>query len=113
LIRSQPPDERAAVNTAFLAAGANLLVVITAVIVLTIVKDTLFTGIPLLFKIWLVVPILATVAGLYLLFRTALVWRHGILSGNWARLRYTVVTACALFMCWFYYYWNILGFRYL
>ena len=113
LVRSQPPDERAAINTAFLAAGANLLVVITAVIVLTIVKDTLFNGIPLLFKIWLVVPILATVAGLYLLFRTVLVWRHGVLSGNWARLRYTVVTVCALFMCWFYYYWNILGFRYL
>jgi hypothetical protein len=28
-------------------------------------------------------------------------------------VRYTVVALCALFMCWFYWYWNILGFQYL
>jgi hypothetical protein len=77
------------------------------------VQDVLFNGIPTLFKIWLIVPIIATVAGLYMLVRTVLVWRQGVLSGAWARLRFTVVTACALFMCWFYYYWNILGFQYL
>jgi CubicO group peptidase (beta-lactamase class C family) len=112
-IRLKAPADRAAINTAFFAAAANLLVIVTAVIVLAIVKDVLFTEIPMLFKIWLVVPIIATVAGLYMLFRTVLVWRQGVLSGNWARLRFTVVTVCALFMCWFYYYWNILGFQYL
>jgi hypothetical protein len=113
LIRSQPSADRAAINAAFLAAAANLLVVVTAVIVLAIVQDALFGGIPLLFKAWLLVPILATVAGLYLLFRTVLVWRNGLLSGTWARLRFSVVTLSALFMCWFYYYWNILGYQYL
>jgi CubicO group peptidase (beta-lactamase class C family) len=112
-IRLKAPADRAAINTAFFAAAANLLVIVTAVIVLAIVKDVLFTEIPMLFKIWLVVPIIATVAGLYMLFRTVLVWRQGVLSGNWARLRFSVVTVCALFMCWFYYYWNILGFQYL
>jgi len=112
-IRSRAPADRAAINTAFLAAAANLLVVITGFIVLTIVQDVLFGGIPTLFKIWLAVPIVATVAGLYMLFRTVFVWRHGLLSGTWARLRFTVVALCALFMCWFYYYWNILGFQYL
>ena len=34
----------------------------TAAVVLTIVKDRLFTGIPLLFKVWLVVPIIAVIA---------------------------------------------------
>jgi CubicO group peptidase (beta-lactamase class C family) len=112
-IRARAPADRKAINTAFLAAAANLLVAVTGAIVLTIVQDVLFSGIPTLFKIWLVVPIIATLAGLYLLFRTVLVWRHGVLSGAWARLRFTVVTASALFMCWFYYYWNILGFQYL
>jgi hypothetical protein len=92
---------------------ANLLVVITGVIVLTIVSDALFTGIPTLFKVWLLVPLIATAVGVYLLVRTVLVWRNGVLSGTWARLRFTVVTLCALFMSWFYYYWNILGFQYL
>jgi CubicO group peptidase (beta-lactamase class C family) len=113
LIRSQPPADRAAINSAFFAAAANLLVVISGFIVLTIVQDALFGGIPLLFKIWLLVPIIATVAGFYLLFRTVLVWRDGLLSGTWARVRYSVVTLLALFMCWFYYYWNILGYQYL
>ena len=112
-IRTRAPADRAAINTAFLAAAANLLVLVTGAIVLAIVQDVLFNGIPALFKIWLIVPIIATVAGLYMLVRTVLVWRQGVLSGAWARLRFTVVTACALFMCWFYYYWNILGFQYL
>ena len=97
----------------YLAAAANLLVVITAAVVLAIVKDQLFTGIPLLFKAWLIVPIIALIAGLYLLFRTIIVWRDRLLSGVWARVRMTVVAACAVFACWFYYYWNILGFQYL
>jgi CubicO group peptidase (beta-lactamase class C family) len=113
VIRSQPPADRTAANTAFFAAVANLLVVITGVIVLTIVSDALFTGIPTLFKVWLLVPLIATAVGVYLLVRTVLVWRNGVLSGTWARLRFTVVTLCALFMSWFYYYWNILGFQYL
>ncbi|HZD53589.1 MAG TPA: serine hydrolase [Woeseiaceae bacterium] len=112
-IRTQPAADRTAINAAFYAAAGNLLVVITGIVVLAIVKDTLFTEIPLLFKVWLVVPIIATAAGLYLLVRMVLVWRGGLLTGRGARLRFTIVTASALFMCWFYYYWNILGFQYL
>lgn len=111
-IRQMSDRDRAAIRGAFLAALTNLLVVVIGAIVITIVQDQLFTRIPTLFKLWLVVPIIATAAGLYLLYRTALVWQQGALAGVWARLRYTVVAACALFMCWFYYYWNILGFQY-
>jgi CubicO group peptidase (beta-lactamase class C family) len=111
-IRTEPAANRTAINGAFIASLANLLVVITGAVVLMIVQDRLFTEIPALFKAWLLLPIIATAAGLYLLVRAVLVWRNGVLPGTWARLRFTVVTACALFMCWFYYYWNILGFQY-
>jgi CubicO group peptidase (beta-lactamase class C family) len=111
-IRVLEPADKSATNAGFYAAAANLLVVIIGVIVISIEKNSLFTGIPLLFKLWLFVPIIATVAGLYLLYCAVLVWRAGMLSGRLARLRYTLVTLCALFMCWFYYYWNILGFQY-
>lgn len=113
LIRTRPPADRAAINAAFIAAAANLLVVITAVVVFSIVGNALFAGIPLSVKIWLLLPIVATLAGLYLAVRTVLVWRHGVLSGTWERLRFSVVTLSALFMCWFYYYWNVLGYQYL
>lgn len=112
VVRQAPAADRTAVNGAFYAAAANLLVVIAGAVVMLIVQDKLFAGIPTLFKVWLLAPIIATAAGLYLLFRTILVWRDGVLPGTWARLRYTVVAVCALFMCWFYYYWNVLGFQY-
>jgi hypothetical protein len=51
-------------------------------------------------------------AGLYLLYTTVRAWMQRLLGGFWARMRYSVVALCALFMCWFYWYWNILGFQY-
>jgi CubicO group peptidase (beta-lactamase class C family) len=112
-IRLQAPPDRAATNAAFWASAANLLVVIVGAIVIAILQDKLFGGIPFLFKAWLVLPIIATLAGLYLVYRAIVAWRNGLLGGTWARVRYTVVALCALFMCWFYFYWNILGFQYL
>jgi len=112
-IRAQSAADRSAINAAVLAAAANLLVVAAGAVVLSVVMDSLFRGIPTLFKLWLVLPILATLAGLWLLYRTVGVWRGGLLAGTWSRVRYTVVSLGALFMCWFYYYWNILGFQYL
>ncbi|MEZ5498281.1 MAG: serine hydrolase domain-containing protein [Steroidobacteraceae bacterium] len=111
-IKAQVPNDRAATSAAVWAAAANLLVVVAGLVVVLIVKDKLFTGIPFLFKAWLVLPVLATIAGIYLLYRTVLVWRNARLGGFWARVRYSVIALCALFMCWFYWYWNVLGFQY-
>jgi len=111
-LRQQSPVDRATINAGFYAAAANLLVVIVGAIVMTAVGDELFGGIPFAFKAWLVLPIVATLAGLYLLFVNVQAWREGRLGGAWARVRHTIVTLCAVCMCWFYYYWNIIGFQY-
>ncbi|MGH8034799.1 MAG: serine hydrolase domain-containing protein, partial [Lysobacterales bacterium] len=97
-IKSISSTDRTAISSAVYAAGLNVLVLVAGGIVILITKDTLFTEIPLLLKLWLVLPIIATLAGLYLLYRTWGVWKQGLLAGNWARIRFTVVTACALFM---------------
>ena len=107
-----PPD-RSVLRASFYTSLAHLLVVIAGAIVVSIVMDNLIDGFPLLFKLWLILPILATLVSLFLLFRTYAVWKDGLLVGLWARIRYTAVALAALFMCWFYYYWNILGFQYL
>jgi len=60
-----------------------------------------------------VLPIVAFAAGLYHAFKLVVVWKDGLLAGSWARIRYAFVTFAALFMCWFYYFWNILGFQYM
>jgi CubicO group peptidase (beta-lactamase class C family) len=111
-IRTMPVSDRGAIRAAVYASAANWLVVILGVIVISIVKDEMFTRIPLLFKLWLVVPIIAFVAGIYLLYRFVVVWRQGQLAGTWARVRYSIVALSAAFMCWFYWFWNILGFQY-
>jgi hypothetical protein len=108
-----PDADRSATNLVSLVAGINLLTAITGAIVLSVVGDRLFSGIPALFSAWLVLPVIATIAGLYLAVRAVLVWKNGLLAGPWERFRYTVVTACALYLGWFFYYWNILGFQYL
>jgi hypothetical protein len=110
--RTMAPADRSALRAAVLTSALNWLVVISGAIVLTVVMDSLFKGIPPLFKVWLVTPVLATVAGIYLLFRMFGVWRQGLLAGFWARLRYTIVALSGLFMCWFYWFWNILGWQY-
>ncbi len=110
---SLPAADRTAMAAATYASAANLLVIVVGAIVISIVQDQLFGGIPLIFKLWLILPVVAFVAGIYLLYRCVMVWRLGLLAGTWARLGYTVVALCALFMCWFYWFWNILGWQYL
>ncbi len=107
---SQP--DRAALSSAFYAAVANLTVVLALAVVLGAVGDRLSGEVPLLFKLWLILPIVATLAGLYLLYRTVGVWREKLFANTWARARFSAVALSALFMCWFYFFWNMLGFQY-
>ena len=106
-----PAEDRASLRAAACASAANVLVLLAAAWVMHSVVGRLRVEIPLSFKLTLILPMVAGVAGAYLLYRTVLVWRHAQLAGLFARLRYTAVTCCASFMFWFYYYWNILGFQ--
>ena len=112
-IRAMPAADRSAINAAVYVSAANWLTAISCVVVLSAVGDSLFGGIHVAVKVWLVLPVLATLAGLYMLFRTFGVWTGGLLAGTWARVRYTLVMLGGLFMCWFYWFWNILGWQYL
>ncbi len=111
-IREMADGERAALNAGALAAVAHLLVFVVGAAVLSAVSSRLSSEVPMAFKAWLVLPILATLAGLYLALRGGLVWKDGLFSGVWARVRFSVVALSGLFLCWFYWFWNILGFQY-
>ena len=112
-IASFKPADRAAIQSAFYASLAHVSVAVVGVVVISSVMDELMSGFPLSFKAWLVLPILASLATLYLAYRTVLVWSQGALAGVMARLRFTLVSLAALALVWFYWYWNILGFQYL
>ncbi len=111
-IRGWLTADRAVLRAAVLTSGVQLLTLVTGVVLISTVIEQLFVGIPLIFKLWLWLPILTSLVTLWLLYTVARAWQGGLLGGVFARLRLTVVAAAALFMVWFYYYWNILGFNY-
>ena len=106
------PD-RAAFNASFYASLIHLVTLAAGAVVVSIVASDLINGFPLVFKLWLIMPIISTLASIYLLFRTVSVWKQKMFTGVWARIRFTFVALAALFMAWFYYFWNILGFQYM
>ncbi len=110
-MREWAQADRSAYRAAVWTSAANWAVLITGVVVISAVQDRLFSEIPLLFKLWLVMPVVAVIAVAWLLVKTIAVWRRGLFRGVGARVRYLVVALCGLFMAWFYWFWNILGWQ--
>jgi len=108
-----PAADKSARRSSLVVASANLLTVIVGGVVVAALGMKLFGEIPWSFKAWLLLPLIAFIAGFYQLYQAANVWRGGLLGGIWGRVGFTLVTLAALFMCWFYWYWNILGWQYL
>jgi hypothetical protein len=98
---------------AILSSYAHLLTVVVGVIAFAIGAASLLYEIHTIIVVWLWLPIISTIVSFYLAYCAVIVWKNGLLSNKWARVRYTLVTAASLFMCWLYYFWNILGFNYL
>jgi CubicO group peptidase (beta-lactamase class C family) len=111
LLAQLPSKDLGPVRAAGFAAAAHLLVFAVCLWVMSAIAPRLRVEIPLSFKLTLVLPIVASLASVYLSYCTLVVWKNGLLDGWIARLRYSAVTVCALFMTWLYYYWNILGFQ--
>ena len=101
-----------ATKASIIVAWANVACIGLGLVVLTLVSDRLGTEIPMLFSLWNWLPIIAMLAGFYHIYNAVLVWKNGLLDGNFSRVRYTFVAGGSLFMCWFYYFWNIAGFKY-
>ena len=113
VFRSLTGINKKAAKAAIMVAATNILTIVTGGIVMTIVGSQMFSEIPMLFKIWLIFPMIVTLVGLYNLYYAVLVWKDSLCSGRWARIRYSIVAGCGLFMIWFYSFWNILGFQYM
>ncbi|MBL4803161.1 MAG: beta-lactamase family protein [Emcibacter sp.] len=104
--------EKTAARASIVTAGVNLATLILLGIVMMAVGDQMFSEIPFLFKAWLLMPFIVVLVAIYHLYQAVLVWKDGLCRGPWARVRFSIVAFCALFMAWFYYFWNLLGFNY-
>jgi hypothetical protein len=109
--RSLQPPEKSAHRASIAVALFNVVFFVLFGLAMRD-QQALMYEIPLFLKIALVFPILAAFAAVYHVYQLLNVWRHGLLRSVWTRMRYGVITFCAVFMVWFYYYWNFLGFNY-
>ncbi|WGL17888.1 serine hydrolase [Microbulbifer bruguierae] len=112
-VRTMPAAEKSATRAAVYAAAAHLAVLVIGAVVLATVMENLFEGVPLSLKLWLILPIVASLLTAYLVYRNIGVWQQGVFNGVLPRVRFTAVTLGAVFMTWFYYYWNMLGYHFL
>jgi len=106
--QSTPSIDKNVYRASLLTASLNLFTVASGLLILLWMEN----GITNTFKLWLALPMLAVALSLYQLFHSLRVWRYRLLSGITARLLNTTVTCAAIFMCWFYWHWNLLGFLY-
>ena len=104
--------DRTATRAAVYTAVDHLVAIAALGIALVVSGDKLGGEITLALKIALLFPVIACVVSLWLFYQFIQVWKDGLLASVWARLRYTVVTLAALFMLWFYWFSNILGWQY-
>ena len=112
IISGTSDDDRGAIRLSNWLALLNWIFVLVVGITVAVNADSLFYEVPTMLKVSLVLPPVLIAGALYQAFKAVEVWRYGLLTGLWGRIRYTVVTLAMLFAAWFYYYWNLLGLNY-
>lgn len=95
------------------AAVVAVLALATLVGIATVLSDisTILYGDLGGLRLVLLLPVLAALLTLALLWFTVTAWRKG-LWGRWGRVHFTAVTVSALAFVWVLNYWNLLGWRF-
>ena len=104
--------DRQAVRASNWVALLNLTFVVSLAVVLIANQNSLVYEVPTSLKLVLLLPFLVGVGAIFHTYQTIQVWRNGSFTGLWPRVRYTLISLAALFIAWFYYYWNLVGFNY-
>ncbi|GLO60302.1 FmtA-like protein [Vibrio sp. MACH09] len=113
LVKHCSVPEKTAHKSVALFSAFNLVVFISGLIVFTSQASKFMGIIPLVFKVWLIMPILSIIILIHQILKTIHVWKVKLLPGVFSRIRYSMVTLAGVIMLWFYWYWNLLGFQYL
>nr|WP_281500563.1 serine hydrolase [Kordiimonas marina] len=109
--KAEPVFERRAIRVSTATSVLHLLFWLLAGLMMAVDGSHISARLPVYLGYLLTVPILASLSSLLQAFVAVRVWR----SREWGvrrKLHYTLVTASALFLVWFYYFWNILGYQY-
>lgn len=100
--------ERMAVRLSLAMSALNLGFVISLLVILTVYQDTIIFDIPTALRVALLLPDLASITAILVLWFAVQAWRNSYWRTG-RRIHYTLVALSGIFMAWFYYYWNFLG----
>jgi len=110
--RNANPADKRARRIALFSAGVNILVLTVGASVMARIGANPFAQVPLSLRVFVWLPLLVLLAAGLVVLQTTRVWQYGLLAGPLERLRYSLIAACSVAMCWFYFYWNLIGPKY-
>ena len=106
--KTMSSGERTAVKISMGVSGINLIFLILMFSVLSIYGETLATDVPTSFYLALILPNIAVLLTIGMVWCAVKCWQNGYWRLG-RRIHFTFVTLAAVYMSWFFYYWNILG----
>lgn len=107
--RSTESADRPARRVALASSAVNLAVLGFGAAVLPKVLSNEYAEFTLAFRVFMWTPFLVVGAALLMSWQTVRVWRYATLSGWCERVRYAMAMLSCVSMCWFYWYWNLMG----
>jgi hypothetical protein len=106
--KAMSSGERTAVKMSMGVSGLNLIFVILFVSALSIYEETLASDVPTALYLTMILPNIAVLLAIGMVWCAVKCWQ----DAYWRlgrRIHFTLVTLAAVYMSWFFYYWNMLG----
>ena len=109
--RAATGASRGLIYSALATGAVNFLLIIFFVLIIAVYEENLYGSVPFAFKANLILPIVAVLLALltaYFFVKRQLSEGPSLASTIW----YSIVVFAGLYMAYFYYYWNFLGWNY-
>ena len=106
--KTMSSGERTAVKMSMGVSGINLIFLILMVSVLSIYEETLAADVPTALYLTMILPNIAVLLAIGMVWCTVKCWQNAYWRPG-RRIHFTLVTLAAVYMSWFFYYWNMLG----
>jgi len=106
--KTMSSGERTALKMSMGVSGINLIFLILMVSVLSIYDETLASDVPTALYLTMILPNIAVLLTIGMVWCAVKCWQNAYWRLG-RRIHFTLVTLAAVYISWFFYYWNMLG----
>jgi Na+/H+ antiporter NhaC len=106
--KTMSSGERTAVKMSMGVSGINLIFLIMFAVLLSINEETLASDVPTSLYLTMVLPNIAVLLAIGMVWCVVKCWQNAYWRLG-RRIHFTLVTLAAVYLSWFFYYWNMLG----